>query len=107
MRLLFLCAALAAAYAAGTVEHPRALAQGSKKEVKKDSKSPVIEIAEGKDGKFRFFVRDGEGKLLAMSSPGGYASEKEARTAIDALKKAIGTAKVTVKKGDKKEKDGK
>lgn len=39
--------------------------------VKKPTVAGVIELGEGKDGKFRFFVRAGEGKLLAMSSPGG------------------------------------
>jgi len=58
----------------------------------------VIEIGEGKDGKFRFFVRDSEDKLLAMSGPGGFSSTKDAETAIQKLKDVVKTAKVTTLK---------
>jgi hypothetical protein len=79
-------------------------------QVKKDKKGApaaagVIEIGEGKDGKFRFFVRNDEGKLLAMSGPGGFATAKEAEAAIKDLREVVSKAKVTtVKKGGK---DGK
>ena len=63
---------------------------------KKDSKAGVIEITQGKDEKYRFFVRDGEGKLLAMSGPGGFATMKEAEAAIDHLKDIVAKAKVNV-----------
>lgn len=72
-----------------------------KKDDKKDAKAGFIEIAKGKDDKFRFFVRDGEGKLLAMSGPGGFATQKDAETAIDHLKAVVAKAKVNVKKDDK------
>jgi hypothetical protein len=71
---------------------------------KKDDKAGVIEIGEGKDGKFRFFVRDSEGKLLAMSSPGGFATAKDAQAAIDQLKAVIAKAKVTTLKKEDKDK---
>jgi len=58
----------------------------------------VIEIGEGKDGKFRFFVRDSEEKLLAMSGPGGFPTAKDAETAIQRLKDVVKTAKVTTLK---------
>jgi uncharacterized protein YegP (UPF0339 family) len=77
----------------------QAAAQGKKKA------TGVIEIGEGKDGKFRFFVRDDEGKLLAMSSPSGFESVKDAQEAIGTLKEVISTAKVTTLKKDAK-KDG-
>jgi len=87
------------------------MAQATKKDKDKDSKkgkdakpAGVIEIAEGKDDKFRFFVRNSEGKLLAMSSPGGFATEKDAKEAIDDLKDVISSAKVTTKKPDKSDK---
>lgn len=71
-------------------------------QAKKEAKSGVIEISEGKDGKFRFFVRDGDGKLLAMSGPGGFESAKDAQASIEQLKTVISKAKVTnVKKDDK------
>jgi len=69
-----------------------------KKDVKdkKDSTAGVIEITQGKDEKYRFFVRDGDGKLLAMSGPGGFATAKEAEAAIDHLKDIVAKAKVNV-----------
>lgn len=61
----------------------------------------TIEIGEGKDGKFRFFVRDEDGKLLAMSQPpGGFATEKDAREAIDVFKATVAKAKVVLKKSE-------
>ena len=64
---------------------------------KKEAKgSAVIEIKAGKDDKFRFFVRNADGELLAMSGPGGFATAKEAEAAIAELKDAIAKAKVTV-----------
>lgn len=97
----------------GTMQ-PAAYAQKKKetttekdtKEAKKGTKAATtgyIEISEGKDGKFRFFVRDEDDKLLAMSSPGGFASEKDAQKAVEELKEVIAKAKVT--KGKKKAKD--
>ena len=62
-------------------------------------------IAAGKDEKFRFFVRDSEGKLLAMSGPGGFATEKDAKDAIETLKEVIASAKVSTKKSDTKKSD--
>jgi hypothetical protein len=69
---------------------------------KKGGTTGVIEIGEGKDGKFRFFVRDAEDKLVAMSSPGGFASVKDAQAAIDRLKEIVSKAKVTILKKDSK-----
>lgn len=67
------------------------LAQG-----KKPASTGVVEVAEGKDGKYRFFVRNGEGKLLAMSSPTGFATANDAQKAIDELKEVLARAKVTM-----------
>lgn len=104
-----LCGALlmvALMVAAGADIGPRALAQGTKKEkdgkVKAKSGSGVIEVTEGKDGKFRFFVRDGNGKLLAMSSPTGFATAKDATKAVEDLKEVIATAKITTGKAPAK-----
>jgi uncharacterized protein YegP (UPF0339 family) len=64
---------------------------------KRDAKVGVIEITKGKDDKYRFFVRDGEHKLLAMSGPGGFETPKDAEAAIEQLKEVVARAKVNVK----------
>ena len=106
MRKLIVCLALLAGMAAATtIMDSASLAQGTRKDKKdkitKGKGAAVIEITEGKDGKFRFFVRNAEGKLLAMSSPGGFASEKEASRAIAELKEVVKSAKVTHGKSKK------
>ena len=70
---------------------------GKEAKAKKETaaKGGVIEIAKGKDDKYRFFVRDGDGKLLAMSGPGGFATVKDAEDAIDQLKEVVARAKVS------------
>jgi uncharacterized protein YegP (UPF0339 family) len=88
--------------------HDQVAAQVKKdKEIKKTTGSAagVIEIGEGKDGKYRFFVRNGDGKLLAMSGPGGFASVKDAQEAIADLRAVISTAKVTTLKKTSKDKE--
>src|SRR5262245_13639863 len=58
----------------------------------------TIELIESKDGKFRFSVRDAEGKYVGGSAV-GHATEKEAKEAAEELKKVIATATyVSVKK---------
>jgi uncharacterized protein YegP (UPF0339 family) len=71
-----------------------AVAPNNSAVAQKDAKAPHIDVTEGKDGKYRFTVRSGEGKLLAMSGPTGYVTEKDAHKAIDDLKTALKTAKV-------------
>jgi uncharacterized protein YegP (UPF0339 family) len=67
----------------------------------KDAKGPYIEVAEGKDGKYRFTVRSADGKMLALS--GAHADEKACLHAIDDLKSALKTAKIMpTKKATKK-----
>lgn len=71
-------------------------AQPKKKEMEKAE--GVVQIKTGKDGKFRFTVRNAEGKLLAQSSLSGFKTEEEAKAGIDALKTTLESAKVeTVK----------
>jgi uncharacterized protein YegP (UPF0339 family) len=84
---------------AGLVVGPAAAPAQDKKDVKKDAKGSksaagVIEINEGKDGKFRFVIRDGDGKLLAMSGPTGYATREDAGKAVETLKAVLPGAKV-------------
>ncbi len=97
MRQMIVCFRLFAGFVAFCAVPDRAvIAQGAK------DKAPYIEVAEGKDGKYRFTVRTGEGKLLAMSGPTGYASEKDALKAIEDLKSAVVKAKVMPTKKAKK-----
>lgn len=109
MRKLIVCVLMLGALVVFTGAVTPGVQAQAKKEKDKDTKSKdvgVIEVAEGKDGKFRFFVRSSDGKLLAMSSPGGFATEKDAAKAIDELKDVLGKAKVTAAKKDtKKDKD--
>jgi uncharacterized protein YegP (UPF0339 family) len=101
MSCALLVLALLVGYHAATMEP--ASAQGKKA----SAEQGTIEINEGKDGKFRFNVRDSKGKLLAQSSLAGFASVKEAQAGVDRLKEVIATAKVAVgsKKDAKKDKD--
>lgn len=64
---------------------------------KSSPKTGSIELIESKDGKFRFSVRDGDGKYLA-GSPVGHETEKEAREAAESLRTVIATAKFVSKK---------
>ena len=88
-----------------------ALAQ-DKKDTKKDAPKTttkaaagVIEVNEGKDDKFRFVIRDADGKLLAMSGPTGFATREDAVKAVEKLRDALPTAKIAApKKEEKKDK---
>lgn len=76
-----------------------------KKDVKKNGKGAkagaVIEVNEGKDGKFRFVIRDGQGKLLAMSGPSGFEKREDAVKAVETLKEVLPEAKVAPPKKGK------
>src|SRR5262245_39565983 len=76
------------------------LAQG-----KKGSKG-TIELIESKDGKFRFTVRDADGKYVGGSAV-GHTTEKEAKEAAEELKKVMSTATYVSKKAETKDKDEK
>lgn len=104
MRKLGVVGFIVAAFWIGNITRPdAAVAQNTKKAAAAGVATGVIEISEGKDEKFRFFVRTDEGKLLAMSQ--GYASVDDAKTAIQHLKEIVRTAKVAMLK--KKTKDEK
>jgi len=106
MYKLLACVLLLGGIAAlGGIDAPRGMAQ-VKKDAKKDDKAGAgtIEIAQGKDGKFRFAVHNAQGKYIGGSGAVGFATEKDAVAAIDELKKVLATAKVTTKKGDAKDK---
>jgi uncharacterized protein YegP (UPF0339 family) len=100
MRKFLVCGLLFGALALFTGVSPNpAVAQ------KKEMKAGTIEVNKGKDGKFRYSVRNADGKFLAGST--AYATEKEALKGIEELKDVLKTAKVTAKKGGKDGKVGK
>lgn len=68
------------------------------------SKAGTIELLESKDGKFRFNVRDAEGTYLGGSTV-GHATEREARAAVEELKKVLATATYVSKKSEESKKD--
>src|SRR5271165_1087408 len=70
------------------------------------TKAGIIELIESKDGKYRFSVRDADGKYVGGSAV-GHTTEKEAKEAAETLKKVIATATYVSKKHTetKKEKD--
>ena len=68
------------------------------------SKAGTIELLESKDGKFRFNIRDADGKYLGGSTV-GHATEKEAREAVEELKKVLTTATYVSKKSEESKKD--
>ena len=63
------------------------------------AKGSVV-IKPGKDGKFRFFVRDEDDKSLMQSST-GYATEDDAKKMLDNVKAILAASKVTSEKAEK------
>ncbi len=100
MKKLFVCAVMLGVMSLLACGVPSAaLAQGKKEKAGKPA-AGVFEIGKGKDGKYRFSVRNAEGKFLAGST--AYATEKEIREAIDEFREVVSKAKVTVKKTEEK-----
>ena len=102
--------AVAALWAAGD-----GLAQQGKRSGGSAAKAGTIEIVESRDGKFRFNVRDADGKYLGGSTV-GHETDKEAREAVEELKRVLATATYVKKKsegatekakGDKKDRNDK
>ena len=73
-------------------------------QVKKPGKG-TVELIKSRDGKFRFSVRDADGKYLGGSAV-GHETEKEAKEAVEELKKVLATA-TYVSKTSEPEKDKK
>ena len=99
-------AALCAAFA-GLSLTTASMSPAQDKTAPKTSKKVVgrIEVGEGKDDKFRFFVY-GDDKLIAMSGPGGYATKAEAEKAVDELRAVLNsTTKISPHKGKDKDDD--
>jgi hypothetical protein len=64
----------------------------------------TIELIESRDGKFRFTVRNAEGKYVGGSAV-GHATEKEAKEAAEELKQVMATATYVRKKAEEAKKD--
>lgn len=80
----------------------------TKAQNKKAAKAGTIELIKSKDGKYRFNVRDADGKYLGGSTV-GHATEKEAKDAVEKLKKVLATATYVSKtaEGSKDKKEAK
>lgn len=93
--MLFLGGAFALAAISGEVS-----AQDKKKVTPKTTVGgAVVELVESKDGKYRFTIRDADGKYIAGSAV-GHATEAEAKAVVEELKTLIGSAKYVSKKSD-------
>jgi len=60
----------------------------------KSTKPGKILIKEGKDGKFRFNLYDGNEKFIAMSGPSGFATKEDALKAVETAKLILNEGKV-------------
>jgi hypothetical protein len=105
----FLCTAVLFAGMAGLVSTSTMSNAGAVQKDKKDTtkaagKTGTIEINQGKDEKYRFVIRDSEGKLLAMSGPTGFEKREDAVKAVETLKDVLPKAVVA---SPEKKKDGK
>jgi hypothetical protein len=84
---------------------------GQDRKQRPTARAGTIGIIESRDGKFRFSVRDAEGKYVGGSAV-GHETAKEARDAVEELRKALSNATYVNKKSentkdDRKEKNDK
>lgn len=106
VRSLFLMTALAA-LSAGTVSMAQDKKTPATKAVKKDegkeSKAGSIEYYKNEKGKWRYIIKDENGKSVAMPlAQISYDSKEEVLKAIESLKKTLTEAKPTERAEDKK-----
>lgn len=67
---------------------------------KKADKIGSVVIKEGKDGKFRFSIYDGDEKFLGMSGPQGFPTKEDAAKGLERLKSVLKDAKTEYAKKD-------
>src|SRR5262245_32156280 len=79
----------------GTVALHQASAQVKDKKAK--AGAATFQVYADKGGEFRFRLRDGEGKLLAISGK-GYEKKAECMAVIDAIRREAAKAKVEEEK---------
>lgn len=105
-------ATLAGLFAVGvggvvSVSSPTALAYTQKAKAKAKAGDPApgkgtIIIKPDAKGRFRLSVKNGDGKTLLMTAGNGFATEEDARAAIEEIKGIMAAGKVTVEKGEEK-----
>src|SRR5262249_53500711 len=88
---------LAMVAVAALVAPPFAAGQAKKDKDAKTGASVFEVHKSSKNGKFYFSLRDGEGKLLAMCSPGGYETKGDCQKAIETIRNTAAKAKVEFK----------
>ena len=100
VRGLTLAVLIAGFTTAATVSLTPAQDKAAKKDDRKKGgkTTGVVEVNEGKDGKFRLVIRDPDEKFLATSA--AFATKAEAEKGIDKLREALANPKVTHKKSD-------
>jgi hypothetical protein len=94
LRCLALVAAMAAVSATAVSV---ADAQG------KGKTTGIVEVSEGKDGKFRLIVRDSDNKYLATSA--AFATKEDAMKGLSRLKEVLQNPTITNKKSKGKAKE--
>lgn len=101
-----LALAVMTAVAASALSLAPAQDKGKGKDAKKGAKTTgIVELNEGKDGKFRLVIRDSDEKYLATSA--AFATKDDALKGLDTLKAALENPKMTTKKAEKTEKEKK
>jgi uncharacterized protein YegP (UPF0339 family) len=81
---------------------PFSTSTGQEKKAKAGRTTGVVQVNEGKDGKFRLIIRDSEDKYLATS--GAYATKADALKGLDTLKSTLENPKIVDTKSEKKAK---
>lgn len=92
--------ALGSFTAASLGQAPKKPADPAKEDPAPAGKGSVVLKPDAK-GRFRISVKDANGKTVLMTAGNGYATEEEAKEAIENVKKILATAKVTVEKAGK------
>ncbi len=87
-----------------SLSNPAALAQGAKGKAAQKAKLVTGSIIIKPDAKerFRISIKNDDGKTLLMSAGNGFATEEEAKAAIEDIKAILANGKVTVEKGEPK-----
>ncbi len=99
-RGLALTAFVAGLTLAATVPlNPAQATQAKKDDKKKSGKTTgIVEVNEGKDGKYRLVIRDTDEKFLATSV--AFATKDEAEKGIERLREALENPRITHKKSE-------